>query len=114
MRKIPTKEEAMQRLKNFVTLRNKVSLVLSIVILIAYYVFVLGVGLFPEVLAFSIGPSSISLGIIYGISIIVLSILATGLYTFFANKHFDKVQSEVIEDLQDSGALDDLKKKGVL
>ena len=114
MRTFPTKDAAMQRFKNFVSLRNKVSVVLSLVVLVAYYIFVLGVGLFPEVLGFSIGPSSISLGIIYGVSIIVLSILATGLYTFFANKHFDKEQEELMEDLKDSGLVDEFKEKGIV
>ena len=34
---------------------------------------------------------------------------AAGLYTFFANWYFDKMQKETIEDLEKSGALEDLK-----
>lgn len=101
--------ESINKFKRFVTLRNKVTITLSIVVLICYYVFVAGIGLFPDVLGYRLGPSSITLGIMVGIFLIILCILTTGLYTFFANKYFDKVQQEVIEDLEKSGALDDLK-----
>ena len=102
-------EESISKFKNFVTLRNKISVVLSIVVLVCYYVFVAGIGLFPNVLGYRLGPSSITLGIMIGIFLIILCIVTTGLYTFFANKYFDKVQQEVIDDLEKSGALEDLK-----
>lgn len=82
--------KAIIRFKNFVSKRNKISLVLSLVILACYYIFILGVGLAPEVLGYRLGPSSITLGIIVGIFLIVLSVVATGLYTFLANSYFDK------------------------
>ena len=75
-------------------------------ILVCYYAFVASIGFFPEVLGYRLGPSSITLGIILGIFIIVLSIVSTGIYTLFANKYFDKEQAEILEDLQESGALE--------
>ncbi|PZT48896.1 hypothetical protein B6S12_00960 [Helicobacter valdiviensis] len=102
-------ENSIEKFKNFVTFRNKVSLTLSMVVLFCYYIFVLGIGLFPEILGYRLGPSAITLGIIFGIFLIFLCIISTGLYTFFANKHFDKVQKEVLEDLEKSGALQDLQ-----
>ena len=64
----------------------------------------------PKCWAISLGPSSITLGIILGIAIIAISIVSTGIYTLFANKYFDKEQAEILEDLQESGALEEMIK----
>lgn len=77
--------ESIQKFKNFVAFRNKVSLILSLIVLVCYYAFLLSIGIFPEVLGYRVGPSAITLGIILGIFLIVLCVVATGLYTFFAN-----------------------------
>lgn len=91
--------------KQFVSFRNKIALILSFVILVCYYAFVLGVGLFPEVLGYRLGPSSITLGIMIGIFLIALSITLTGLYTFLANRYFDKEQGEILENLKQENVL---------
>lgn len=101
--------QSVENFQKFVSLRNKVAIWLSVVILVCYYAFVISVGMFPEVLGYRLGPSSITLGILIGIFLIMLCILTTGLYTFFANQHFDKLQSSVLEELERSGALEDLK-----
>lgn len=88
--------------RNFVSKRNKISLILSLVILVCYYIFILGVGLAPEILGYRLGPSSITLGILVGIFLIVLSIAATGLYTFLANSYFDKDQKEILRELEEN------------
>lgn len=105
MKKI-TQKNAKARFYKFVSFRNKFCVWLSLVILVCYYAFVASIGFFPEVLGYRLGPSSITLGIILGIFIIVLSIVSTGIYTLFANKYFDKEQAEILEDLQESGALE--------
>lgn len=101
--------KALIRFKNFVSKRNKISLVLSLVILVCYYIFILGVGLAPEVLGYRLGPSSITLGIIVGVFLIVLSIVATGLYTFLANSYFDKDQDEILRELEESDVIKPLQ-----
>ena len=108
MKKVASVQEAKARFYEFVSFRNKFCVCLSLVILVCYYGFVASVGFFPEVLGYRLGPSSITLGIILGVSIIVISIASTGIYTLFANKYFDKEQAEIIEDLQDSGALESM------
>ena len=110
MRKAASVQDAKARFYKFVSFRNKFCIYLSLVILVCYYGFVASVGFFPEVLGYRLGPSSITLGIILGISIIAISIVSTGIYTLFANKYFDKEQSEIIEDLQESGALESMIK----
>lgn len=102
-------QQSIQAFKEFVSFRNKVTLWLSAVVLLCYYVFVLSIGLFPDILGYRLGPSSITLGIMFGIFLIVLCITVTGLYTFFANQYFDRRQDEILQDLEQSGALEDLK-----
>ncbi|MBC5857232.1 DUF485 domain-containing protein [Campylobacter jejuni] len=97
------------RFKNFVSFRNKISLTLSLIILVCYYVFVLGIGLTPDILGYKLGPSSITLGIMLGIGLILLCIISTGIYTFIANCFLDKEQEEAIESLKNEGLLDALK-----
>ncbi|WP_276896547.1 DUF485 domain-containing protein [Helicobacter japonicus] len=103
-------EKALSAFRQFVSFRNKIALVMSVVILCAYYMFVLGVGLFPEVLGYRLGPSSITLGIIVGIFLIALCIVATGLYTFLANTYFDKDQEEILDSLRESKIIESLEK----
>lgn len=97
------------KFKNFVSFRNKISLNLSLIIIICYYIFVLGIGLMPEILGYKLGPSSITLGIIIGIGLILLCIISTGIYTFIANHFLDKEQEEMIKNLEKQGLLDALK-----
>ncbi|TSA83931.1 DUF485 domain-containing protein [Helicobacter mehlei] len=101
--------QAIQSFKHFVSLRNKVALWLSVVVLVSYYSFVLSIGLFPEILGYRLGPSAITLGILIGIFLIILCIALTGVYTFIANTHFDKQQEMILHDLEQSGALEECK-----
>lgn len=96
---VASKEQVRARFYKFVSFRNRFSLCLSLVILVCYYAFIASVGFFPEILGYRLGPSAVSLGIILGVFIIVLSIVSTGIYTLFANKYFDKEQAEVLEEL---------------
>lgn len=102
-------KNAVLRFKKFVSFRNKISLNLSLIVLICYYIFVLGIGLMPEILGYKLGPSSITLGIMVGIGLILLCIISTGIYTFIANYFLDKEQEEMIKNLENEGLLDALK-----
>lgn len=109
MKLTENQQKALSKFRQFVSFRNKISLVLSLVVLVCYYIFVLSVGLFPDVLGYRLGPSSVTLGIIGGLFIIVLSIVATGIYTFLANTYFDRDQANILEQLQESNVIDALK-----
>lgn len=109
MKLTENQQNALSKFRQFVSFRNKISLVLSLVVLVCYYAFVLSVGLFPEVLGYRLGPSSITLGIIAGLFIIVLSIIVTGIYTFLANTYFDKDQANILSQLQESNLIQDLQ-----
>lgn len=109
MKLTENQQKALSKFRQFVSFRNKISLVLSLVVLVCYYAFVLSVGLFPDVLGYRLGPSSITLGIIAGLFIIVLSIIVTGIYTFLANTYFDKDQANILSQLQESNLIQDLQ-----
>lgn len=109
MKLTENQQKALSKFRQFVSFRSKISLVLSLVVLVCYYAFVLSVGLFPEVLGYRLGPSSITLGIIAGLFIIVLSIIVTGIYTFLANTYFDKDQENILNQLQESNLIQDLQ-----
>ncbi|RQD67847.1 DUF485 domain-containing protein [Campylobacter hepaticus] len=97
------------KFKNFVSFRNKICFYLSLIIIICYYIFILGIGLMPEILGYKLGPSSITLGIIIGIALILLCILSTGIYTFIANYFLDKEQEIIIQNLKNEGLIEALK-----
>ncbi len=65
--------------------------------------------LVPEILGYRLGPSSVTLGILIGISIIVLSIIATGVYTFLANTYLDKEQENILQQLEEADVIEALK-----
>ncbi len=102
-------KESLLKFRRFVSFRNKFSLLLSLLILVCYYVFVFGIGAFPEVLGYKVGDSSVTLGIMYGIFIILVCIIATGFYTFVANQYMDKNQEEILKDIEKNGLMQDLQ-----
>lgn len=93
----------------FVSFRNRFSLFLALIVFVCYYAFVAVIGFFPHVLGYRLGPSAITLGVICGISIIVLCIILTGIYTFFANKYLDKEQERILKECEDAGVLEQLQ-----
>lgn len=79
---------------------------LTVVVLLAYFSFILAVAFAPEWLARPVREnSSISWGIPIGLLIIVLSFLLTGLYVRRANAHFDPIIRRLLEK-HDGGAPD--------
>ena len=88
------------RLKTFIELRSKVSMYLLALIIVLYYGFILMIGFFPKVLGYAVGPTSISVGIAFGIFIIISAIMVTGLYAFVANNYFDKELNSIIKDIK--------------
>lgn len=78
--------------------RDDYALVLSVVIFIAYFLFILLIAFRPESLGESVGDSVVTIGIVMGVSIILLCIVLSGLYVKKANKEFDALVDEIKED----------------
>lgn len=94
---------------DFCKFRNKVAIYLSISVLSIYYLFILLVGLAPEVLGYKLGPSAITLGIMWGLFIICICIITTGMYTFIANKYFDRDLQNIVKEMEENKMLDFIK-----
>ncbi|MDU7693351.1 MAG: DUF485 domain-containing protein [Helicobacter sp.] len=97
---------------DFVTRRNKISLLLMIIMFIVYYFLVIGIGFFPSWLGSRIFDSSITIGIVLGIGTIIIGFILCGIYTFYANKNFDEQQNACIAEFEECGILDHCKEHG--
>lgn len=71
---------------------------LSAIIFVAYYSFIMLIAFSPETLGQPIGDGVITVGIPAGVSIILLSIILTGIYIRRANNEFDKLIDEIRDD----------------
>lgn len=80
--------ESMPEFKNLVTQRWTVAIILTILVFINYYGFVLVVGMSKATLAQKIGPVT-TLGIPVAIAVIVISFILTALYVVWANTKYD-------------------------
>lgn len=73
---------------------------LSAIIFVAYYSFIMLIAFSPETLGQPIGDGVTTVGIPVGISIILLSIILTGIYIKRANNEFDKLIDDIKDDIR--------------
>lgn len=79
--------------------RKRFAWLLSLIILTAYYSFILTIAFFPTVLGTPIAEGMVTtLGIPIGMFIIFLSFLLTGIYVSRANKEFDELTRQILEE----------------
>ena len=79
---------------------------LSAAVLVAYYAFVLAIAFAPDLLAAPLGPDTVlTVGIMAGLSVIVMSVGLTGIYVWRANRTFDGLNAEIVGDAtRDAGS----------
>jgi uncharacterized membrane protein (DUF485 family) len=81
--------------------RGRFSWLLASIILIAYFSFILIIAFFPELFGIPIMEGSvITWGIPVALCVILLSFLLTGIYVYRANKEFDQLVNDVVEQAQ--------------
>ena len=81
--------------------RSRFAWILSIIMLIVYYAFIMTIAFSPESLATPVSEGSvISIGIPIGIGIILFSFFLTGLYVYKANGTYDVLLEEIKHDLE--------------
>ncbi len=97
-----------ERVKNnrkfhqLVATRSRLAWRLSSIILLMYFLFILLIAFAPEILGQPISETSlITIGIPIGIFIIVSAFGLTGLYVSKANKDFDRINQEIIDEAQE-------------
>lgn len=81
--------------------RSRLAWGLSSIILLMYFTFILLIAFAPDFLGQTISDSSlISIGIPIGVFIIVTAFVLTGTYVRKANKDFDRINKEIIDEAQ--------------
>jgi len=80
--------------------RSSFAWMLSSLILIVYYTFIMIIAFYPSLLGNTIGNGVTTIGMPIGLAIIFLCFLLTGIYTKRANKEFDKLTDEIKEDIR--------------
>ncbi|QOG11646.1 DUF485 domain-containing protein [Arcobacter sp. FWKO B] len=85
--------------KELVSKRTSFSIKLSIVMLVAYYAFILVIAFNPSIFGESLSGGVTTIGIPIAIGIIFLAFILTGIYTKRANSEFDNLTNKIKEDL---------------
>ena len=78
--------------------RNRLAIILTILMLVVYYGYISLIAFDKEFLAQPIGAGVTTLGIPIGFGIIVFTIVITGIYVRRANGEFDKLTKEILKD----------------
>jgi len=88
--------------QELVTKRSRFAWILSILILVIYFSFILFIAFSPETLGSKISEGSmITLGIPVGIAIIIFAFALTGIYIKRANSEFDTLLMEVKKEIEE-------------
>ena len=81
--------------------RSRFAWALSITMLLIYYTFILLIAFSPDTLGTPLFEGGVTtVGIPMGIAIIVVAFVLTGIYVRRANKEFDKLNSEIIREVE--------------
>lgn len=79
--------------------RGRFALILSVIVLVVYYGFIMVVAFAPELLAKPIAEGfTTTMGVPIGAAIIIFSWLTTGIYVRRANNEFDALNKQIVED----------------
>jgi len=82
--------------------REKFSWTMAIILLIAYYAFILTIAFDPSLLGKPLSSDTvITVGIPAGIGVIVFAFILTGIYVNKANKEFDIITKELQDSVKD-------------
>ncbi len=80
------------------TKRNRLAIILTILMLVVYYGYIALIAFDKEFLAQPIGAGVTTLGIPIGFGVIVFTVLITGIYVRRANGEFDTLTKEILKD----------------
>jgi uncharacterized membrane protein (DUF485 family) len=83
----------------FVTMRNNYSIVLSIMMMVVYFGYILLVAFNKQFLATKISAGAVtSIGIPLGVGVLVFTIVITVIYVRRANTEFDAIKDEIVKE----------------
>ncbi|HEO98917.1 MAG: DUF485 domain-containing protein [Campylobacterales bacterium] len=99
-------QEQVEQVKNnpkyqeLVSKRSAFAWMLSIIMLVIYYAFIMLIAFKPELLGMKTGEGVMTIGIPIGIAIIVISFVLTGIYARRANGEFDALSQQIKDELR--------------
>ena len=83
----------------FVRMRNNYSIILSILMMVAYYGYILLIAFDKQFLAAKVSAgATMSIGIPMGIGVLVFTIIITAVYVRRANTEFDATKDEIVKE----------------
>jgi len=80
------------------TKRNRLGILLTALMLLAYYGYIALIAFDKKFLAQPIGAGVTSLGIPIGMGVIIFTIVITGIYVRRANGEFDSLTKDILKD----------------
>jgi len=84
-----------------VSKRSRFAWILSIIMLVIYYAFILVIAFSPQTLAIKVSEMSvITVGIPIGLLVIISAFILTGIYVWRANTEFDVLTHQIKEELK--------------
>lgn len=87
------------RFQDLVKRRSRFAWIMSIIVLVVYYTYILVIAFKPEFFATPISSESIiSIGIPIGAGIIFMAWVMTGIYIRRANSEFDEITKQIQEE----------------
>ena len=96
---IAARVEANPKYHRLVSMRSSYSIVMTMLVMVVYYGYILLVAFDKEWLATKVGVGMVtSIGIPLGVGVIVATILLTNIYVRRANTEFDSLNSEIIRE----------------
>ena len=96
---IAARVEANPKYHQLVSMRSSYSIIMTILVMVVYYGYILLVAFNKEWLATKIGAGMVtSIGIPLGVGVIVITIILTNIYVRRANTEFDSLNSEIIKE----------------
>ncbi len=93
--------KALPEYQELIKKRKCIARPLTVIMLLAYYIFVLMVAYAPETLSIKLADGVTSVGIVMGLGLIILTFAITGIYVWYANS---KLEDLIIKIQQKAGA----------
>lgn len=91
--------QAHPKYRDLVTRRMGLAWFLSAVMVVIYYGYILAVALMPQQMGAPVVPGGVtSLGFPAGVGVILAAVLLTGVYVFHANRRFDGLIRDIVEE----------------
>ncbi|MCO5411483.1 MULTISPECIES: DUF485 domain-containing protein [Ralstonia] len=79
--------------------RNKLGLVLTVLMLAVYYGYIALIAFDKAFLAKPVGTGVMSVGVPVGMAVIIFTVVITGIYVRRANSEYDQLTQDILKDV---------------